>query len=36
MATEQASDPGHEPSPLLLIGVAALPLLGVLGWLLFG
>jgi hypothetical protein len=39
MANEPPSDPsGNEPAPLLLIAVAAVPLLGVLGWMvgLFG
>jgi hypothetical protein len=35
MANEQPTDPGgNEPAPLLLIGVAVVPLLGVVGWLL--
>ena len=39
MAEEKPTErTGNEPSPLLLIAVAVLPLLGVLGWLvgLFG
>jgi hypothetical protein len=30
------NDDGNEPSPLLLIAVAVLPLVAVLGWFLFG
>jgi hypothetical protein len=26
------NDEGNEPAPLILIGVALVPLLGVLGW----
>jgi hypothetical protein len=38
MADEKPDPVGNEPAPLLLIGVAVFPLLGVLGWLfgLFG
>lgn len=39
MNDDKFDDPsrkGNEPAPLLLIAVGAVPLLGVLGWWLFG
>ena len=37
MKNDEPVDPvGNEPSPLLFLGIGLLPLLGVVGWYLFG
>jgi hypothetical protein len=36
MADERSDREGNEPSPLLLFGVALIPVLAILGWFAFG